>query len=80
MQLTREVLEYKEQALRDCFMERLERLDTDGTVSLAEVKELKTYGALWHYVHELLEESGAAQSKQHGTVTADSVSGLKMSK
>lgn len=79
--MTREELEYKKQKLRECFVKKLEKLDVDGTVSLAEVKELKTYGALWHYAQELLEETGAAQTQQqHGTATAQPGSGLKMIK
>lgn len=79
--MTHEELEYKEHKLRECFIKRLEKLDVDGTVPLKEIKELKTYGALWHYTQELLEEHEEKKAAaHHSTVTADSVSGLKMIK
>lgn len=52
--MTLEELEYKESVLRECFEEKLEHLNVEGTNDMCMVKCIKTYGALWHYTHQLL--------------------------
>ena len=52
--MTIEELEYKESVLRECFEEKLEHLNVEGTNDMYMVKCIKTYGALWHYTHQLL--------------------------
>lgn len=49
-----EELKYKEETLRNCFKKKLEHLDVDGYNDYATVKCVKTYGVLWHLVHQLL--------------------------
>lgn len=49
-----EELKYKEETLRNCFKKKLEHLDVDGHNDYATVKCVKTYGVLWHLVHQLL--------------------------
>ena len=49
-----EELKYKEETLRNCFKKKLEHLDVDGHNDYAMVKCIKTYGVLWHLVHQLL--------------------------
>jgi len=49
-----EELKYKEETLRNCFKKKLEYLDVDGHNDYATVKCVKTYGVLWHLVHQLL--------------------------
>ncbi len=75
-------LEHCESELRACFMKRLKKLDVDGTVTLAEAKEARLMGDLWHCCHELMkawkeeDDSGAAAAsaaamrRQHEAMAA----------
>lgn len=80
--MTLEELKYRESRLRECFMDKLDMLDVDGSNDMCVVKTIKTYGALWHFVHQLVmaEESKPAESRN--VTTADKMniqaSGLKM--
>ena len=47
-------LEYKEHQLRECFKKELEHLNVDGQNDMQTIRCIKTYGALWHYTHQLL--------------------------
>lgn len=86
--MTHEELKYKETKLRDCFKKHLEDLDVDGRNDYASVKCVKTYGVLWHLVHQLLmaEEKDAAvqrsDQKRGYTTSADTMNvqatGLRM--
>lgn len=81
-------LEYKEEVLRECFKEKLEKLNVDGTNDMCTVKCVKTYGALWHYTHQLLLAEKAAEEvvrpTSEQTTTAETMeikaTGLKMAK
>lgn len=74
-------LEYKEEVLRECFKEKLEMLNVDGMNDMCTVKCVKTYGALWHYTHQLLlaekHEGGETTSAETMEIKA---TGLKMAK
>lgn len=78
-------LEYKEEVLRECFKEKLDELNVDGTNDMCTVKCVKTYGALWHYTHQLLlaEEAVRLETSEQ-TTSADTMeikaTGLKMAK
>lgn len=83
--MTHEELKYKESKLRECFKKKLEMLDVDGENDIHTVKYIKTYGVLWHLVHQLLmaEEHEEITEKKTGSVTtADTMNiqttGLKM--
>lgn len=75
-------LKYKEEVLRECFKEKLEMLNVDGMNDMCVVKCVKTYGALWHYTHQLL----LAEKHENGeqTTSAETMeikaTGLKMAK
>lgn len=75
-------LEYKEEVLRECFKEKLEKLNVDGTNDMCTVKCVKTYGALWHYTHQLLLAEKHENSEQ--TTSAETMeikaTGLKMAR
>ena len=82
-----EELEYKERVLRECFKEKLEMLNVDGMNDMCVVKCVKTYGALWHYTHQLLlaekhESEPAVNNEQ--TTSAETMeikaTGLRMAK
>jgi len=81
--MTIEELKYRESRLRECFMDKLEMLDVDGNNDMCTVKLIKTYGALWHYVHQLLmaEESSTVSARNvTSAATMDiKATGLKMS-
>lgn len=75
-------LEYKEQALRECFKEKLEKLNVEGNNDMRTVKCVKTFGALWHYTHQLLLAE-LNEETMSGSVTAAETmniqaTGLKM--
>lgn len=76
-----EELRYKEEVLRECFKEKLEQLNVDGKNDMCTVKCVKTYGALWHYTHQLLLTEEHLDKQ---TTTADTMeikaTGLKMAK
>lgn len=83
--MTHEELKYKESKLRECFKKKLEMLDVDGSNDYTTIKCIKTYGVLWHLVHQLLmaEEHEEITEKRTGSVTtADAMNiqttGLKM--
>ncbi len=81
--MTLDTLKYKESRLREDFMKKLELLDVDGNNDMCVVKSIKTFGALWHYVHQLvMAEEGKAPATRSIT-TADTMNiqttGLKMS-
>lgn len=81
--MTHEELKYKESRLRECFKRKLEMLDVDGTNDLATVKCIKTYGVLWHLVHQLcMAEEQEPQESRGNITTADTMdiqaTGLKM--
>lgn len=75
-------LEYKEEVLHECFKEKLEMLNVDGMNDMCTVKCVKTYGALWHYTHQLL----LAEKHKDGEQTTSTetmeikATGLKMAK
>lgn len=81
-------LKYKEAVLRECFKEKLEMLNVDGMNDMCTVKCVKTYGALWHYTHQLLlaEEAkeAAVRPATEQTTSAETMeikaTGLKMAK
>lgn len=76
-------LEYKEHVLRECFMEKLEHLNVEGNNDISTIKCIKTYGALWHYTHQLLmaEEKGSNSTSSTSAETMNiQATGLKMSK
>ena len=84
--ITHEELKYKESGLRECFKKKLEHLDVDGNNAYSTVKCIKTYGVLWHLVHQLVmaeenEQAGAQDSRS--LTTADTMNvqatGLRMS-
>lgn len=50
-----EELYEKEQVLRKEFKDRLKHLDCDGDNDLNFIKDLKMYGALWHYTNQLIK-------------------------
>ncbi len=82
--MTLDELKYREARLRECFMDKLEMLDVDGNNDMGAVKLIKTYGALWHYVHQLvLAEEGAVVVSARNITTASTMdikaTGLKMS-
>ena len=72
--MTHEELKYKESKLRECFKHKLEQLDVDGENDYKTVKCIKTYGVLWHLVHQLLmaEEKDAGAVKG-STTTAETM-------
>lgn len=78
--MTHEELKYKESKLRDCFKDMLSGLDVDGLNEYCTVKCIKTYGALWHYTHQLL--LAEEQESTRNVTTADTMNiqatGLKM--
>lgn len=85
--MTVEELEFKESALRREFKEKLEHLNVEGSNDIHTIKCIKTYGALWHYVHQLLlaeqehaavQERGQMQHMHAENVHADSVTSLKV--
>ena len=71
-------LEYKEEVLRECFKEKLDELNVDGTNDMCTVKCVKTYGALCHYTHQLL----IAEKHKSNETTAETMeikaTGLRM--
>lgn len=83
-----EELEYKERVLRECFKEKLEMLNVDGKNDMCTVKCVKTYGALWHYTHQLLlaekHENSEPATNSEQTTSAETMeikaTGLKMAK
>lgn len=84
--MTHEELKYKESKLRECFKEKLEHLDVNGVNDYTAVKCIKTYGVLWHLVHQLImaeEKDAEALEKRNYSTTADTMNiqttGLKMS-
>ena len=81
-----EELEYKEEVLRECFKDKLKELNVDGMNDMCTIKCIKTYGALWHYTHQLLlaEKEHENRSEAPTETTADTMeikaTGLKMAK
>lgn len=77
-------LKYKEEVLRECFKEKLDMLNVEGDNDMCKIKCIKTYGALWHYTHQLLmaEERDAERSASPNMTTAETMNiqatGLKM--
>lgn len=69
-------LEHREGVLRNDFKKALEWLDVNGKNEEHIVKCVKTYGALWHYTHQLL----MAERNETRSVSADSIqaTGLRM--
>lgn len=81
--MTHEELKYKESRLRECFKKKLEMLDVDGSNDYMTVKCIKTYGMLWHLVHQLcMAEEKEPQEVRGSVTTADTMdiqaTGLKM--
>lgn len=89
--MTHEELKYKETVLRECFKRELGRLNVDGENDICLVKRVKTFGALWHYTHQLClaEEhdkevmEAEVEAKKKGSETAAETmniqaTGLKM--
>ena len=76
-----EELRYKEEVLRECFKEKLEQLNVDGKNDMCTVKCVKTYGALWHYTHQLLLAEEHLDKQTTSTETMEiKATGLKMAK
>ena len=77
--MTLEDLKYKEQVLRECFKEKLDTLNVDGENYMCTIKCVKTFGALWHYTHQLLM---AEEKASHSETTAETMeikaTGLRM--
>ena len=65
-------------------MDKLDNLDVDGQNAYCTIKEIKTYGALWHYVNQLIIAlANKEEEKRSASVTtADTMNiqttGLKM--
>ena len=82
--MDKEKLDYMEKQLRDCFKKKLEMLDVDGTNDYHTVKCVKTYGVLWHVVHQLQMAEGAegTATRQGAVTTAQTMNvqatGLRM--
>jgi len=85
--MTMAELRFKEQRLRACFESKLEDLDVEGYNEMDTVKCVKTFGALWHYTHQLLlarekdeeKESVSFRTSQTSADTMDiKATGLKM--
>ena len=80
--MTYEELKYKEQKLRECFKDKLEKLDVDGKNDYATVKCVKTYGVLWHLTHQLLMAEEKESDTRGSVTTANTMNvqatGLKM--
>jgi hypothetical protein len=84
--MTHEELKYKERVLRECFKEKLAGLNVDGENDICLVKRVKTFGALWHYTHQLClaeeHDKEAAAKKEVSETTAETMNiqatGLKM--
>lgn len=82
--MTHEELKYKERVLRECFKEKLAGLNVDGENDICAIKCIKTFGALWHYTHQLClaEEKEAEVEKKASETTAETMNiqatGLKM--
>ena len=82
--MTHAELKFKESVLRECFKEKLEHLNVEGTNDMCTVKCIKTYGALWHYTHQLLlaEEHENENTEIRSSTTAETMdiqaTGLKM--
>lgn len=83
--MTHDKLKYMESQLRECFKKKLEHLDVDGNNDYHTVKCVKTYGVLWHLVHQLVmaEEKDAPAQDTRSLTTADTMNvqatGLRMS-
>lgn len=86
--MTHEELKYKETVLRECFKEKLASLNVDGENDICLVKCVKTFGALWHYTHQLClaeehdKEAEVEAKKKASETTAETMNiqatGLKM--
>lgn len=70
--MTIEELEFKEHVLRDCFKHKLEYLNVEGDNDISTVKCIKTFGALWHYTHQLLLAE-ISEEKHVSTTQADTM-------
>lgn len=73
-------LKYKEEVLRECFKEKLETLNVDGNNDMCTVKCVKTYGALWHYTHQLLMAEEKSKTETSADTMEIKATGLKMAK
>lgn len=80
--MTKEKLDYMEKSLRECFKKKLDMLDVDGINEYSTVKCVKTYGILWHTVHQLQMAEKSEQVKSGNVTTADTMNvqatGLQM--
>ena len=84
--MTHEELKYKEKVLRECFKEKLAGLNVDGENDICLVKRVKTFGALWHYTHQLClaeeHDKEVEAKKKASETTAETMNihatGLKM--
>ena len=76
-----EELRYKEEVLRECFKEKLETLNVDGTNDMCTIKCVKTFGALWHYTHQLLLAEEKYRTAETSADTMEiKATGLKMAR
>lgn len=73
-------LKYKEEVLRECFKEKLAMLNVDGNNDMCTVKCVKTYGALWHYTHQLLMAEEKGKTETSADTMEIKATGLKMAK
>lgn len=73
-------LKFKEQVLRNCFKDKLAMLNVEGTNDIHVVKCIKTFGALWHYTHQLLlaEEHSSEPTEATAETMNIQATGLKM--
>lgn len=80
--MTYKDLVYKESKLRECFKDKLEHLDVNGSNDVCTIKCVKTYGALWHYTHQLLMAETNTEVRSGSITAADTMNiqatGLKM--
>ena len=82
--MTHEELKFKESVLRECFKEKLEHLNVEGANDMCMIKCIKTYGALWHYTHQLMlaEEHEKEDAETRSSTTAETMdiqaTGLRM--
>lgn len=82
--MTHGELKFKESVLRECFKEKLEHLNVEGTNDMSVIKCIKTHGALWHYTHQLMlaEEHEKESTETRSSTIAETMdiqaTGLRM--
>ena len=80
--MDKEKLDYMEHALRECFKHHLSTLNVDGVNDCDTVRTVKTYGVLWHVVHQLQMAENNEQAQRGSMTTAQTMNvqatGFKM--